>query len=207
GLIKKQLEKEDSCTTSTLLTVSDAVNMLYDLCNPAIPRDLAHNPPVRLLAVDDDPIARRAITFALHLTFPKPDIADCGDAALTLATEKEFDVVFMDVQMPGMDGFTACTKIRETETNRFTPVVFVTAHGDVETRARATLSGGSDLVGKPILTAEIGVKALTFTLRGRIQKRKIVDPLIVAAKNEESNGHSVHERNRERHRRSRSEKQ
>jgi CheY-like chemotaxis protein len=79
----------------------------------------------------------------------------------------------MDVQMPGLDGITACSKIRESGCNRATPIVFVTAHGDITTRTRSKFSGGNDLVGKPILTAEINLKALAFALRGRLQKIKV----------------------------------
>ena len=72
----------------------------------------------------------------------------------------------------GMDGFTVCSKIRETVLNRTTPVVFVTGHSDFKARTQAALSGGGDLIGKPFLTAEVTVKALTFALRGRLQRRK-----------------------------------
>ena len=71
--------------------------------------------------------------------------------------------------MPGMDGFTVCSKIRETLPNHTTPVVFVTGQSDFQARARSTLQG-DDLIGKPFLAAEITVKALTFALRGRLQE-------------------------------------
>jgi CheY-like chemotaxis protein len=75
--------------------------------------------------------------------------------------------------MPGMDGFAACLRIHETVQNRTTPVAFVTSHSDLRARSQSTVSGGSDLIGKPFLTAELTVKALTLALRGRLQKRKI----------------------------------
>ena len=134
--------------------------------------DLATNPPIRMLVVDDDPVARRAITCALQMAFEKPESQEGGEGALAAATERLFDLIFLDVQMPGMDGFTVCSKIHETVQNRTTPVVFVTGHSDFKARTQAALSGGGDLIGKPFLTAEVTVKALTFSLRGRLQKRK-----------------------------------
>jgi len=74
--------------------------------------------------------------------------------------------------MPGMDGFEVCSKIRDTITNRTTPVVFVTGLSDDDTRRKSTLNGGNDLMGKPFLTSEITVNALTFALRGRLQQLK-----------------------------------
>src|SRR2546426_5710002 len=47
------------------------------------------------------------------------------------------EVVFLDVQMPGMDGFELCSKIRETQLNRSTPVVFVTGMNDFQSRANS----------------------------------------------------------------------
>jgi CheY-like chemotaxis protein len=172
GLLKKLLENPRHCTSSTLLTVSTAVDFLNDLCLTEAAADLATNPPIRMLVVDDDPVARRAITCALQMAFEKPESAEDGEAALAAATERPFDLIFLDVQMPGMDGFTACSRIHETVQNRTTPVVFVTGHTDLKARTQATLSGGGDLIGKPFLTAEVTVKALTFALRGRLQKRK-----------------------------------
>jgi CheY-like chemotaxis protein len=173
GLLKKLLESPKHCTSSALLTVATAVDSLNDLCRSGVKPDLAVNPPIRLLVVDDDPVARRAIAGALQMAFEKPESADSGEAALALATGRSFDAIFMDVQMPGMDGFAACLRIHETVQNRTTPVAFVTSHSDLRARSQSTVSGGSDLIGKPFLTAELTVKALTLALRGRLQKRKI----------------------------------
>jgi CheY-like chemotaxis protein len=75
----------------------------------------------------------------------------------------------MDVQMPGMDGFEACSRIRQSGTNVSTPVVFVTGSKDPKSRARACSSGANDFVEKPFLTSEITLKALSFALRTRLQ--------------------------------------
>jgi CheY-like chemotaxis protein len=171
-LLKKLLENRKHCTSSTLLTVCTAVDLLKELCVTGVEPDLASNPPIRMLVVDDDPVARRAITCALQMAFEKPESQEGGEGALAAATERLFDLIFLDVQMPGMDGFTVCSKIHETVQNRATPVVFVTGHSDFKARTQAALSGGGDLIGKPFLTAEVTVKALTFALRGRLQKRK-----------------------------------
>jgi CheY-like chemotaxis protein len=76
----------------------------------------------------------------------------------------------MDVDMPGQDGFALCEKIRAHPTNRDTPVVFVTARSDFETRARSTLSGGNDFITKPFLLLELGVKALSRVLNPGVAK-------------------------------------
>jgi two-component system sensor histidine kinase BarA len=123
------------------------------------------------LVVDDDPVARRAICGAIQLAFSKPDTADMGEEAVAAAEQKAFDVIFLDVEMPGMDGYAACAKIRKSALNSRTPVVFVTSHCDMESRAKAALAGGQDLVPKPALAIEVSLRALSFALRGRLALR------------------------------------
>ena len=121
---------------------------------------------MRLLAVDDDYICRTAVSFALRKVFSQPDLAASGEAGLTLAREQPYDLIFLDIEMPDMDGFELCARVHETAPNQTTPVVFVTCHGDFN--ARAASCGGQDLLGKPFLSFELAVKALTLVLRRRL---------------------------------------
>ena len=172
GLLHKLLEDAKCATASTLATLAAAVELLRDLCAPGLKMDLASHPPIELLVVDDDLVSRRAMTGALQTTFKRPESVESGEAALALAAEKAFDVIFLDVVMPGMDGYATCEKIRRTIANHTTPVVFVTGQQDEVVREQMSRVGGNDLLGKPFLTAEINVKALTYALRGRLQRGK-----------------------------------
>jgi DNA-binding response OmpR family regulator len=78
-------------------------------------------------------------------------------------------VIFMDIQMPGIDGLTAAARIREIKRNETTPVVFVTVQSDFHTRAKSSLMGGTDLIAKPYLMFEITLKALMLAMRKRLQ--------------------------------------
>jgi CheY-like chemotaxis protein len=171
-LIGQLAEKPANITPSTLRTVAGGLLLLNELCVPDVRKDLATNPPVRFLAVDDDPISRRAVSMCLKKVSQAPDIAEHGEAALELADRQAYDAVFLDVEMPGLDGFEVCTKMHQLENNRLTPVVFVTGHSDFESRAKSTSSGGQDLIAKPFLSAEITVKALTLLFRGRLDRQK-----------------------------------
>src|SRR5205807_1994499 len=128
-------------------------------------------PTPRLLVVDDDPVACRALSGALQLNFGKPASAASGETALALAAATSFDLVFLDVRMPGMDGFETCSKLHETAANSLTPVVFVTSHDDKDSRSQAALSGGCGFIPKPILSSQITLVALIFILRNRIPKQ------------------------------------
>jgi len=168
-LVKRLSDKPKEATPSTVRTVANAIDLLADLCVRGIRPDLVINPPIAVMAVDDDPLCLRAVVFALQKAEMVPDTAATGERAVELAQEKPYDVIFMDIQMPGIDGLTACSQIHEIERNQATPVIFVTVQSDFRTRAESNLIGGSDLLAKPFLMFEITVKALTLAMRKRLK--------------------------------------
>jgi CheY-like chemotaxis protein len=168
-LISKLLDKPTLHTPSTIGAISAAIQLLDELAQGGVEHDLV-NPPVRALVVDDEPLARRAISNALQLTISKPDTAENGQAALALTQSKTFDVIFLDIMMPEVDGFETCLKIRRTNLNTATPIVFVTSSTDIQSRDKAFDCGGNGFISKPVLPAEIFLTALTYTLRARIGK-------------------------------------
>src|SRR5207249_9628954 len=64
-----------------------------------------------------------------------------------------------DINMPAMNGIELCQKLRCIPHHKKTPVIFVTLCGDFESRAQSLLSGGDDLISKPIAPVELIVKA------------------------------------------------
>jgi CheY-like chemotaxis protein len=168
-LVSKLLDKPTLYTPSALQATTAAIELLEELARGGVEADVTH-PPIRVLVVDDEPLARRAITNALQLAFGKPDSAENGEAAVTLAQSKVFDVIFLDIMMPEMDGFETCSKIRETKLNGTTPIIFVTGQKDSESREKSVESGGNGFISKPVLPAEIFLTSLTFALRARMGK-------------------------------------
>lgn len=172
GLVGQLVNRNNAITPNTLRTVASGLDLLIELCQAGVDPKLSTEPPIRLLAVDDDLLSRHAVALSLKKAYNQPDLAANGEAALAQALLIHYDVIFLDVQMPHMDGFELCAKIRETSLNRETPIVFVTCHSELDARAKCNLSGGTDLIGKPFLTFEITVKALVLALRARLDKRK-----------------------------------
>jgi CheY-like chemotaxis protein len=172
GLVAQLTNKPGNVTPNTLRTVASGLDLLSDLCQRGFRSDLSTKPPIRLLAVDDDMISRHAVAVALKKAFHQPDLAANSEAALAQASMISYDAIFLDVLMPGMDGFELCSSIRQSSINRLTPIIFVTSQGDFEARTTSNICGGSDLIAKPFLTFEITVKALVFALRARLEKQK-----------------------------------
>ena len=167
-----QISEQPSCLTpSTLRTTASSIVLLETLCKPGLQSDLASKPPARFLSIDDDPVCRLAVSSALKQAFSAPDQAENGATALALVEKQSYDVIFLDVDMPGMNGYEVCSKIHEIKLNLTTPVVFVTIHSDFDSRAKASEASGADLIAKPFLPCELALKALTILIRRRMQPR------------------------------------
>jgi CheY-like chemotaxis protein len=168
ALMERLAKKPEQASPSCFRTATGGIDLLADLCAPGVPPNLATESPVRLLAVDDNAISLRAIVSALKQIFPAPKLAFAGEPALEQVKSEKFDMIFLDVEMPGMNGFELCAKIRETPHNSETPVVFVTSHENFNTSAQLPLLQAQDLIAKPFMSIELAVKTLTFVLRRRL---------------------------------------
>jgi CheY-like chemotaxis protein len=172
ALLKELHEKPKNLTASTLRTVASAIDFLGVLCERGTSPCRQEFPTPSVLVVDDEAISRRAVVYALEKAKLKSvDVADSA-VAYNLLLEKQFDLIILDVDMPGMNGFELCTKLRTLPTHKKTPVVFVTSLNDFESRANSTMSGGNDFIAKPFLFIELAVKALVYVLRGRLPPTK-----------------------------------
>jgi CheY-like chemotaxis protein len=169
GLLNHLTAENEGLKPSSLRTLANAIDLLHSLSVRGLRADLAVQPTPRLLAVDDDPVSRYAVASAMKRFLVKPDMATHGEAGLALADDDAYDLILLDVQMPGMDGFELCSKIHATAQNRTTPIVFVTCQSDFDARAKSSLIGGQELIGKPFSTFELSLKALTLVLRRRLQ--------------------------------------
>jgi len=93
--------------------------------------------------------------------------AESPVVALELLAEKRFDLVLLDIEMPEMTGFELCRHLRMLPAHEKTPVIYVTVHADFEHRSKSILSGGNDLIAKPIFPIELAVKAVGHLIASR----------------------------------------
>lgn len=165
-LIEELHSKPGLLTPSPLRTIARAVDCLGRLITEAPHLRDEFPQSALILAVDDDPLSLLTLSTALGIVHLKAVSLDDPHVALKVLSLNRFDLIFMDAEMPGMNGFDACQRLHALPTNSTTPVVFVTSLANFESRARSTTSGAVDLIGKPFLLIELAVKALTFLLRG-----------------------------------------
>lgn len=118
---------------------------------PALPWPVAP----RVLAVDDHEANRMLVTELLRAQGIEPVVAASGKEALELCHQRTFDLIFMDIQMPGMDGIEATQQIRQHETGRRTPIIALTAHAGNEEKARLLSAGLDDYLSKPVTETQL----------------------------------------------------
>ncbi|WP_165837221.1 PAS domain-containing sensor histidine kinase [Phenylobacterium hankyongense] len=119
------------------------------------PGRLDARPTLRLsvLAVDDHAINRKIVQMSLEAAGAKVYLARDGEEAVRLFREGRFDLVFMDMQMPGLDGVAATREIRRIETERRAPrtqVVMLTANASDQHVAQALAAGADAHLAKPL---------------------------------------------------------
>ncbi len=118
---------------------------------------IAINRPLKLLLAEDNVVNQRVAVKMLEKQGHTVQVAANGQLALNALEQETFDVVFMDVQMPVMDGLQAVAVLRERESNtgRHVPVIAMTAHAMAGDRERCLSAGMDDYVSKPIDQQEL----------------------------------------------------
>ncbi|MCF7504822.1 two-component sensor histidine kinase BarA [Vibrio sp. L3-7] len=125
-------------------------NQAPTLIAPAIETHSEDKLPLTVLAVDDNPANLKLITALLKERVETVISCTSGQKAIDKAKETPFDIIFMDIQMPQMDGVTACQNIKKLANNANTPIIAVTAHAMVGERDRLLAAGMDDYLTKPI---------------------------------------------------------
>jgi adenylate cyclase len=143
--------------------------MELELVGPEFPRK-----PL-VLVVDDTPANRDVLSMYFITAGAEVLTASDGAKAIQVATQSLPDLVLLDVQMPHMDGFEACKRLKAHPATQFVPVVIVTALDSEEDKIKAIESGADDFLTKPyslivLMTrarALLKIKHLTDQLRAR----------------------------------------
>lgn len=120
-----------------------------------------------VLLVDDDLHILNANEKYLTRQGYRISRAEDGESALKLASTAAFDAVVLGVDMPGMDGVSVCSRLREVSA---VPIIFLSAYARTDDRIRGLMAGGDDYIGKPYSLVELELR-----LRLRIQRHKNVE--------------------------------
>ncbi|AYB38727.1 response regulator transcription factor [Brevibacillus laterosporus] len=106
----------------------------------------------RILIVDDEERIRRLLKMYLERENYYIDEAEHGEEALDKALNQDYDIILLDLMLPGMDGIEVCEKIRE---QKATPIIMLTAKGEETNRVNGFEAGADDYVVKPFSPREV----------------------------------------------------
>jgi putative two-component system response regulator len=151
---------QDRPTTTAVQDVSpqDETDIVDELEASASPALIDHDLDVdlheverpRILVIDDSPTIR-AMLVSLLRDEHQVLMAKDGESGLAMAAGRpQPDLILLDVEMPGIDGFEVCRRLKEDEQTKSIPVVFLTSLSNVEHERRGLLLGAADYIAKPI---------------------------------------------------------
>ncbi|MFD0711119.1 response regulator transcription factor [Paenibacillus sp. GCM10027626] len=106
----------------------------------------------RILVVDDEERIRRLLKMYLEKEGYVIQEAEDGETAIRLATGSDFDLILLDVMLPGIDGIEVCSRLRQVKA---TPVIMLTAKGEEMNRVQGFEVGADDYVVKPFSPREV----------------------------------------------------
>jgi signal transduction histidine kinase/DNA-binding response OmpR family regulator len=115
----------------------------------------------RILVVDDDPHVARTLVDLLGFHGHEAERAESGEQGLERLQQHNFDLVILDVRLPGMNGFETCARIRET-IGPSLPVLMLTALGDIGSLRQGYEAGADDFLQKPVDTPALILKVRAF---------------------------------------------
>jgi two-component system, OmpR family, alkaline phosphatase synthesis response regulator PhoP len=119
----------------------------------------------RVLVVDDEEDLASSVSELLASDGYSPQIALDGDAALEMAISGGFALILLDVDLPGCDGFTICSRLRDSGLD--TPIVMVSGHSRTEDKVRALQNGADDYIVKPFVVEELLARMQALLRRSR----------------------------------------
>jgi DNA-binding response OmpR family regulator len=133
---------------------------------------------MRLLLIEDNRDILANLADYLSLKGYVVDCAQDGLTGLHLAATQHYDLIVLDVMLPGMDGFALCERLREGERST-TPVIMLTARDTLDDRLRGFRTGADDYLTKPFAMSELAarIEAVLKRSRGAAQRRLVVGEL------------------------------
>lgn len=131
----------------------------------------------RILVVDDEKMIVKGIKFSLEQDDLTVDVAYDGETALNMAKQNEYQVILLDVMLPGLDGFEVCRQIRSFSNM---PIIMLTAKGDDMDKILGLEYGADDYITKPFNILEVKARIKALMRRAGVTKGNLASSELVS---------------------------
>jgi two-component system OmpR family response regulator len=128
---------------------------------------------VRALVVEDEPKLAALIQRGLSEEGHVADVAVSGEDAVWMAAATPYDVIVLDVMLPGMDGFETCRDLRRRKI--WAPVLFLTARNAIDDRVQGLDTGADDYLVKPFSFAELLARLRALARRAPVERPTVLE--------------------------------
>jgi len=125
-----------------------------------------------VLVVEDESNIRELVTLHLRLEEMAPYEAADGNAGLDLARQRHYDLIILDLMLPGIDGVTVCRAIRRDSVNADTPILMLTARREESDKVLGLDSGADDYLTKPFGIRELMARVRALLRRGHAKRER-----------------------------------
>ena len=127
---------------------------------------------MKVLLVEDDPGIARLMSRALEQAGYRVDVASEGTAGLRMAQENPYNLLILDVMLPGADGWQICEQVRAHGDR--VPILMVTARDQVDDRVRGLDIGADDYLPKPFQVQELLARVRSLLRRDKMHKTRVI---------------------------------
>jgi two-component system cell cycle response regulator CtrA len=127
---------------------------------------------MHILLVEDNPVAAKSIELKLVAEGHNVFTTDLGEDAIELTSVYDYDLVLLDLDLADMEGLDVLRAVRAKKIR--TPVIILTASGDIETKVKALSAGADDFITKPFHKAELAARINAVVRRSRGHSESII---------------------------------
>ena len=143
-------------------------------CAEAMQEEFSMSDPIRIFIVEDERRIARFLQIELEHEGFETDIEEDGNRAFERLMQESYDLILLDVMLPGMDGLTICKRVREVSD---VPIIMLTAKDEIEDKVSGLDCGADDYMTKPFAMQE-----LLARIRNAMRRRTTTDHLPIDEK-------------------------
>jgi CheY-like chemotaxis protein len=137
---------------------------------------------IDVLVIDDDKFIQKVIIKSLQSEVMNVRVAGTGELGIEEASNKKPDIIILDVEMPGINGFETCDRLRKIKSTQDVPIIFLSSHGSLRERMQGYEVGADDYLIKPFEKENL-ISRINILVNFNIERKELLEQSELANKN------------------------